>query len=43
MDDKLSSILSYLDITGETGLASKDNFDSLTTYQATVYKGLQTV
>ena len=37
MDDKLSSILSYLDITGETGLASKDNFDSLTTYQKFFY------
>ena len=37
MDDKLSSILSYLDITGETGLASKDNFDSLTTYQKLFY------
>ena len=36
-DDKLSSILSYLDITGETGLASKDNFDSLTTYQKFFY------
>lgn len=38
MNDKLNGILSYLDINEETGLASDNNLDSLTTFQKLFYE-----
>lgn len=37
MNEKLYGIFSYLDITGETGLASEDNFNNLTAFQKLFY------
>lgn len=38
MNEKLSSIFSYLDINDKTGLASESNIDNLTAFQKLFYE-----